>query len=357
MKIVILGLSITSSWGNGHATTYRGLVRALAARGHEVTFLERDVPWYAEHRDFPDSDHVAIRLYRSLDELSRGFAAAIRAADLTIVGSYVVEGTAVCDWVLETARGIRAFYDIDTPITLSELASGKAEYLAASHIPEFDLYLSFSGGPVLRWIESHHGAKMARPLYCSVDPQSHAPSTQEPCWALGYMGTYCEDRQPALQELLLDPARGAPGQRFVVAGPQYPPDLRWPPNVDRIDHVAPSDHGAFFGAQRFTLNLTRRAMIDIGYSPSVRLFEAAACGSAIISDSWPGLEELFTPGKDILVARTAHDTARFLSDISDDDRRAIGDRARQRVLTEHTAAVRAETLEGYIREIEGAHTA
>ncbi|HYF39288.1 MAG TPA: glycosyltransferase [Gemmatimonadales bacterium] len=351
LRIVILGLSITSSWGNGHATTYRGLVRELAARGHDILFLERDVPWYASNRDLPRPKYGRTALYLDLTELKRRFASDVAEADLVIVGSYVPEGAEVGAWVSQTARGLTAFYDIDTPVTLAKLARGEDEYLTVDLIPQYQLYLSFTGGPTLERLETEFGSPMARPLYCSVDPELYYPEALEHKWDLGYMGTYSDDRQPGLSRLLIDPARAWREGTFVVAGPQYPKSIRWPRNVRRIQHLPPERHRGFYNAQRFTLNLTRADMIAAGFSPSVRLFEAAACGTPIISDYWDGLDTLFEPGKEILIARSSQDVLECIRDTSDEERRRIGHSARARVLAEHTAAHRASELETYALQL------
>jgi spore maturation protein CgeB len=347
LDIVILGLSITSSWGNGHATTYRGLVRELSARGHRVLFLERDVPWYADNRDLPEPPYGRTVLYSGLEELKDRFAKDVRSADLVIVGSYVPEGVEVGQWVTGTARGATAFYDIDTPVTLAKLSRGDHEYLTPELIPCYGCYLSFTGGPTLKRLERHYGSPMARPLYCSFDPELYHPDEVEPKWDLGYMGTYSDDRQPTVDRLLLQPARHWTNGRFVVAGPQYPKNIRWPKNVKRYQHLEPAKHRAFYNAQRFTLNVTRSDMIAAGWSPSVRLFEAAACGTPILSDSWPGLESFFRIGEEILTVRNACDVLQYLRDVPERERQALGQRARNRVLREHTAAHRAAELEGY----------
>jgi spore maturation protein CgeB len=343
MKIVILGLSITSSWGNGHATNYRALTRALRERGHEVTFLERDVPWYAAQRDAPDAGE----LYHSLDDLER-YTETVRDADLVVVGSYVPDGVAVATWVLETARGVVAFYDIDTPVTLAKLETADEEYMSAELVPRFNLYLSFTGGPTLATLEREWEAQRARAFYCLVDERAYRRVDAEPRWLLGYLGTYSDDRQPTLDRLLLDTARALPDERFVVAGPQYPDEIRWPPNVERIEHLPPPEHPRFYAQQRFTLNVTRAAMTEAGWSPSVRLFEAAACGVPAISDRWPGLDRLFLPGEEILIAETTEDVVRHLQHPHPDE---IGRRARARVLAEHTAEHRAEELEHHVAEL------
>jgi spore maturation protein CgeB len=347
LRIVILGLSITSSWGNGHATTYRGLVRELTRRGHDVLFLERDVPWYASNRDLPRPPHGRTALYLDLDELKRRFADEVQDADLVMVGSYVPEGVEVGRWVTQTAQGVTAFYDIDTPVTLAKLARGDEEYLSAELIQEYQLYLSFTGGPILERLEQDYGSPMARALYCSVDPELYYPEVVPVRWDLGYMGTYSDDRQPALKRLLITAATAWAEGRFVVAGPQYPKTLRWPPNVRRIQHLPPKRHRGFYNAQHFTLNLTRADMVAAGYSPSVRLFEAAACGTPIISDHWDGLETLFEPGREILIATTSRQVVEWLRDMPEPERKKLGSRARHRVLAEHTAAHRAAELEGY----------
>ncbi len=354
LNIVILGLSITSSWGNGHATTFRGLVRELAARGHQVSFLERDVPWYANSRDLPDPGYCDTQLYASLNDLQARFTEQVREADLVIVGSYVPEGVAVGQWVINTACGIKAFYDIDTPVTLAKLAREDYEYLHPSLIPQYDLYLSFTGGPTLDLLEQQYGSPKAKPLYCSFDPELYFPEPQKIAWDLGYLGTYSDDRQPPLEKLMLDAARQWPEGKFVVAGPQYPETIQWPQNTQYIHHLPPVEHRKFYNSQRFTQNITRADMIKAGYSPSVRLFEAAACGTPIISDYWDGLDTVFAFDSEILVSYSAKDTLQFLQDIPEPERKAIGERARQKVLTRHTAAHRAMEVEQYVRELSGA---
>ena len=352
LRFVLCGLSITSSWGNGHATTYRALIRELRSRGHEVLFLERDTYWYAANRDLPEPPYCRTRLYGSLDELKDVFTDEMRQADVVIVGSFVPDGAAVGEWVTSTARGIMAFYDIDTPVTLAKLQRGECEYLSAALIPRYDLYLSFTGGPALRTIERRYRSPRARVLYCSADPEVYFPQPQDKKWDLGYIGTHCSDRQPALGELMLAPARQWAEGRFIVAGPLYPKEIVWPDNVERRDHLSPAEHRDFYNSQKFTLNITRADMIRAGHSPSVRLFEAAACATPIISDDWEGLNGLFRIGRDILVARSGAQCLDYLRNIPDDARMAIGQNGRKRVLARHTAAHRAAELEEYVREIQ-----
>jgi nucleoside-diphosphate-sugar epimerase/spore maturation protein CgeB len=351
MKLVVLGLSLSSSWGNGHATTFRALLKAFARRGHDILFLERDVPWYRNNRDIAEPDYCRLEYYGSLEEL-RHWSDEIRDANAVIVGSYVPDGVEVGHLVQRLARGVTAFYDIDTPVTLAKLQRRDFEYLSPEVIPGYDLYLSFTGGPTLRRIERDFGAPMARALYCSVDPDSYPPLDVPKRWHLSYLGTYSDDRQPTLARLLIEPARRMPDRRFCVAGPQYPDTIDWPANVERIDHLPPAEHPAFYAASRFTLNVTRADMIAAGWSPSVRLFEAASCATPVISDQWDGIESLFDPGREIILAGCADDVVSRLS--SRDDPAAIGQAARERILANHTAAHRAAELEQHIEEAAAA---
>ncbi|MEZ2410673.1 glycosyltransferase [Bosea sp. RCC_152_1] len=343
LDIVILGLSLSSSWGNGHATTYRALLRGLKRLGHHALFLERDVPWYAQHRDLPRPDFCDLAFYRDLGGLMRDHGARIAGADAVIVGSYVPEGAALLNLVMAHAKGLRAFYDIDTPVTLAALERGETSYLARRQIPELDLYLSFSGGEVLDVLAGRFGARCPRALYCAVDEERYRPLDLPRRWDLGYLGTYSDDRQPVLERLLLEPARRLPDRRFVVAGPQYPASIAWPANVERIEHVGPEDHAAFYSSQGLTLNVTRADMVAAGWSPSVRLFEAAACGVPIVSDRWRGLDELLPEGEALLIADDPEAVVAALAEPRAVSLRRAA-RARDIVLDRHTGTARAGEL-------------
>ncbi|HEY0020541.1 MAG TPA: glycosyltransferase [Longimicrobium sp.] len=351
MKLVVFGLTISSSWGNGHATTYRALLRAFAARGHEVVFYEWDAPWYSGNRDLAAPGYVTLKLY---DEWSNVAAAAIaeaKDADATLVGSYVKDGPRVIDDLAEAGVDPLFFYDIDTPVTVAALRNGGAEYLRPDQVPLFTRYLSFTGGPFLHEVlEGELGAREARPLYCSVDVDRYHPVEVDPLLVsdLAYMGTYAPDRQPVLERFLMEPARRMPDRKFYVAGPQYPDDIRWPGNVLLNPHLPPSLHATFYSSARWQLNATRADMVQAGWSPSVRLFEAAACGAAMISDRWPGIEHFFTPGTEILLPESTDEVIDILRTTPDDVRRAIGLAARERILAEHTAEHRAEELEALV---------
>lgn len=343
LSVVVLGLSLSSSWGNGHATTYRALLRGLHAEGHEVLFLERDVPWYADSRDLPHPDFCRLAYYRELSELDR-FIPAIRNADAVIIGSYVPQGHEAIARVAAMRPKLLCFYDIDTPVTLAALERGEEEFLARRQVPLFDVYFSFSGGKVLDRLERDFGARRAEALYCSVDPHAYAPTGQALRWDLGYLGTYSSDRQAKLARLLIEPARRLPEQRFVVAGSQYPAEIEWPANVERIAHVPPEEHASFYSRQRFTLNVTRSDMVAAGWSPSVRLFEAGACATPIISDRWQGIDEIFADGHSILLAEDSDTIVDALAAMPEDKRVAMGRAARARVLDLHTGRARAREL-------------
>lgn len=348
MKIVIFGLSITSSWGNGHATTFRALARALHERRHRIVFFEKNVEWYESNRDLPEPEFCDLRLYERWKKILPEVRHELADADVAVVGSYFPDGISAIDEVLDSAVPVKTFYDIDTPITIAALREKPAtEYLRRGQIPGFDVYFSFTGGPMLREIEERFGASRPVPLYCSFDPEKyHAyPVTKRYACEMSYMGTYAPDRQPKLEQFLFESARLLPAEKFIVAGPQYPRKVKWPRNVRHINHLNPRWHPHLYSSSRLTLNVTRRDMVMAGYSPSVRLFEAAACGATIVSDNWPGLHTFFTPGEQILLPTSAADIVRYLRDRSDAELKCIGQSAQARVLTEHTSLRRAEEFE------------
>jgi spore maturation protein CgeB len=346
MKLVVFGLAISSSWGNGHATLWRGLCRALARRGHYVVFFERDVPYYASYRDLWQLPGGQLHLYASWDEASATAARELADADVGMVTSFCPDAGAAERLLLES-RAVRAFYDLDTPVTLDRLARGeRVDYIGPRGLVDFDVVLSYTGGASLDELSTRLGARRAVPLYGSVDPDVHQPVAPLDDYRadLSYIGTYSADRQAALEQLFLDTARQLPSHRFVLAGSQYPPDFPWSANILYKRHLSPDQHPHFYSSSRLTLNVTRGAMAAIGYCPSGRLFEAAACGAPILSDSWPGLEQFFEPQREILVAATTGDAVRAVQ-MSDDELRLVARRARERTLAEHTADRRALELE------------
>ncbi len=351
MKLVIFGLTLSSSWGNGHATTYRSLLKALHRRGHEVHFFERNVEWYASNRDMPNPPFARLHLYEQWDEVRSAAWREMRTADAVIVGSYCPDALTILDEIFGEGSGKLdcpvGFYDIDTPITVTTLRKQECTYLRPAHLPKLDLYLSFTGGPLLEVLEKEFGVRRPRAFYCSADPDIYLPHEGLPeyAWDLGYMGTYAADRQPKLKELLLDPAARLGHLRFIVAGPLFPDIAEWPPNVCNFYHISPHQHPSFYHACRLHLNLTRRAMVEVGYSPSIRLFEAASCGVPVMSDEWAGIEEVFEPGREILIARNADDVVNALSDYDSGKLERMGRAARDRFLREHTGNHRAMQLE------------
>ena len=346
MKLVIFGLTLSSSWGNGHATIWRGLCRALHRLGHRVVFFERDVPYYAFNRDLVELPGTDLRLYPSWEEVLPQARREVADADVAMVTSYCPDGVAATDLVLDADGPQRVFYDLDTPVTLARLEAGEpVAYLGPRGLGGFDLVLSYTGGAALTELRERLGARRVAPLYGSVDPQLHRPSEPQPWYQadLSYLGTYAADRQPALERLLLEPARRLPDRRFVIAGAQYPEDFPWQPNIWFVRHLPPADHPAFFASSPLTLNVTRADMARMGWCPSGRLFEAAACGTAVLSDTWDGLGDFFAPGREILLAETTEEALAALT-LPREEVLRIGRAARERALAEHTAERRAREM-------------
>ena len=345
MKLVVFGLSVSSSWGNGHAVLWRALIRALAADGHHVVFFERDVPWYAQHRDLAELEGGRLVLYGDWQAARPEAAHELRDADAAMITSYCPDGVAATELVLE-ADCLHVFYDLDTPITLARLAAGEAvEAIGPRRLEPFDLVLSYTGGGALRALQERLGARRVAPLYGSVDVARYhpAPESSRPRAALSYLGTYAADRQDKLEALLLEPARRRPELRFVIGGAQYPVDFAWSDNIFFWRHVAPPEHPRFYAEARATLNVTRRGMAESGWCPSGRLFEAAACAAPVLSDWWDALEAFFRPESEILIVRSTEDVLAAL-DLSDAELARIGQAARARALADHTAERRADEL-------------
>ena len=354
MNIVIFGLSVSSSWGNGHAALWRGLIRALLAAGHRVTFFEKDVPYYAENRDLDAlPPGGALVLYRDWADTLPRAREALAAAEVGMVTSYCPDGLAATRLVLDTPLPVRCFYDLDTPVTLARLDAGEpVDYIGPDGLAGFDLVLSYTGGGALDALRTRLGARRVVPIYGSVDPDLHRPAPPRPEFAalLSYLGTYAADRQAALERLFVAPARRLPAERFVIGGALYPDGFPWTQNIHFVRHLPPPQHPAFYSSSRLTLNVTREAMARMGWCPSGRLFEAAACGVPILSDGWPGLDAFFRPNEEILVADTTAEAEAALA-LDPAELAAIAARARARTLEEHSAARRAEQM---VAAFEGA---
>ena len=350
MKIVVLGLSVTSSWGNGHATTFRALLSALHKRGHKILFFEKNQEWYESNRDLPNPDFCDVHIFEHWRTVLPRVKRELADSDVAILGSYFPDGIRAADELADARVPVKAFYDIDTPITFSKLSKDEAEYLRPQQVSYFDLYLSFTGGPILQKLTTEFGVRNAVPFYCSFEPESYRPRGVFRRYRsdLSYMGTYAADRQAKLQELFVQPALAQPDRGFLLAGPQYPRKIKWPANVRHIKHLNPRWHPHFYSSSRLTLNLTREAMVEWGFSPSVRLFEAAACGCPIVSDRWRGLDTILKIGQEILIADRGSQVVSFMRDTDDAQLQTIGERARERVLAEHSSSRRAEEFEQYV---------
>jgi spore maturation protein CgeB len=347
MKIVIFGLTISSSWGNGHATLWRGLCRALARPGHRIVFFERDVPYYASHRDLPRLADGSLILYPDWQSVLAEAERQLSDADAALVTSYCPDAIAASELLLSSPAKLRVFYDLDTPVTLSLLQSGQGvPYVSPQGLQDFDLVLSYTGGLALQQLKTELGARFVAPLYGSVDPEIHCPVPSAEVYRsdLSYLGTYAEDRQTVLDRFFIQPARLLPHKKFLIGGALYPEKFPWTQNIFFARHVAPGEHPAFYCSSRLTLNITRGVMAAMGYCPSGRLFEAAACGAAILSDNWPGLDNFFQPGSEIILAQTTEDAMNALQ-LSDAELKAVAAAARQRTLEQHTANHRAIELE------------
>ncbi len=342
MNICIFGLTITSSWGNGHATPYRALIRALARMGHHVHFFEKDVPYYNARRDFETCDYSRITIYPEWSFIRKQALATANSADVVVTASFLPDGARINDELLSLARPVRVYYDLDTPVTLKKLLHGPLEYLRADQIAGFDVVLSFTGGQALTVLKNRYEAQAVHALYGCVDPDDYRRTQSNSQWGcdLSYMGTYSPDRQEKLNQLLLEPARRHPEKTFLLAGPLYPWQCQWPANVRRLDHIPPADHPGFYSSSRLTLNLTRGEMAENGWCPSGRFFEASACGAPLITDTWDGLDAFFDVERDLRIVCTAEDMEDALS-LPDAELARMAAHARQRTLEEHTGQVRA----------------
>jgi spore maturation protein CgeB len=351
VKITVFGLTISSSWGNGHATPYRALIKALDRLGHQVHFFEKDVPYYSSRRDFDSCSYCELTLYPDWAAVRDQALSSAADSDVVITASFLPEGQRINDEILDLAHPLRVFYDLDTPVTLNNLRQGEVAYLGWNQISAFDLVLSFTGGKAITELEQEYGARLVRPLYGCVDPDDYHRVEAAPDFScdLSYMGTYSADRQSKLDELLLEPSRRQPEKQFLLAGSLYPWQWQWPKNVRRIEHISPADHARFYSSSRITLNITRGEMAANGWCPSGRFFEAAACGTPLITDAWEGLDSFFNLQSELRVVTRAEDVQDALR-LSDAELQPMASHARQRTLDEHTGMVRARQLLSYLEE-------
>lgn len=343
MNIVVFGLSISSAWGNGHATLLRGLFRALHAHGHNIHFFERDTPYYAANRDAPSLPFAELHLYSDWAQNLDSARKLLSTANVGMVTSYCPDGAAGSELVLSAGLARAVFYDLDTPVTLSRLEKGEAiPYLPRTGLNDFDLVLSYTGGAALDQLRDRLGARCVATLYGWVDAEAYYRVDASDKFAadLSYLGTFSPDREEALEQLLIEPARRLRDRSFIVGGAMYPNTRDWPANIRHHEHVSPGEHRSFYSSSPVSLNVTRASMAAMGYCPSGRLFEAAACGTSVLSDWWLGLDTFFEPGEEILITSCTADTLSVLaSDLALLER--IGSRAKQRTLDCHTAEIRA----------------
>lgn len=344
MRLAVFGLTVSSSWGNGHATLWRALTRALAERGHHVTFFERNVPYYAAHRDLVHLPWGVLVLYDDWDV--RRVQRSLAAADAAILTSYSPDAAAAAA-AMGQADVLRVFYDLDTPVTLARLDAGeRVDYLPPGGLGQFDLVLSYAGGPALGELTRRLGARATAPLPGFVDEDVYRPHRARHALRcdLSHLGTYAADRVARLRELFLRPGERRPGLRLLLVGALYPPEVTGRPGLRTLPHLPSAEHPGLYASSQWTINVTRAPMAAMGHCPSGRLFEAAACETPIITDAWPGLEEFLTPEEEIVAAATCDDVLAAL-DMSPSRQRRLAAAARARVLRAHTARHRAATLE------------
>jgi len=351
MRIVIFGLTITSSWGNGHATIWRGLCKALIRRKHEIFFFEKDVSYYRDNRDLYDMPGIEIILYSDWNEIKEKANEHLLNSDVGIITSYCPDALKAEELMMECNNLVKIFYDLDAPVTLKAIKSGiDVPYINVHGLGGYDLVLSYTGGIALRELKDILKAKKTEALFGCVDPEIHYPVSAKDDYKndFSYLGTYAEDRQQKLSTLFIEPAAKMPDKVFVIGGSQYPDNFPWN-NVVYFNHVPPPEHPYFYCSSGYTLNITRGAMAEMGFCPSGRLFEAAACGVPIISDSWEGLDMFFSEGTEILIANSSDDVIRYLN-YSEQERMSISRAARERTLMEHTADSRVKNFERLIEE-------
>jgi spore maturation protein CgeB len=342
VKIAWFASSLVSSYWNGAATYYRGLVRALAERGHEITFYEPHAYERQAHRDLDDPPWAEVVVWEPTERNARRLVRQARQADLVVKAS----GVGVLDEVLEDAVAsldgpTRAFWDVDAPATLAA-ADGRF----AALVPRFDLVLTYGGGdPVVeRYLDL--GARECVPVYNALDPETHHPVEPDPRFEadLGFLGNRLPDREARVERLFLRAAELLPTRRFLLGGSGWE-GKPLPPNVTSIGHVGTADHNAFNVTPLAVLNVTRDSMVENGWSPPTRVFEAAGAGACLITDAWRGIEEFLEPGTEVLVADDGPAVARHVELLSPELAADVGAAARARVLRDHTYAQRAAQVE------------
>lgn len=355
MRLTFFGSSLVSAYWNGAATYYRGLIRALHELGHEITFCEPDAYGRQERRDLEDDpDYARVVVYRSEDERDRLVGDALATSDWVIKCS----GVGRWDEELEAAiarggadAGARtAFLDVDAPATLGRMRGDPADPFRAL-VPLFDHVLTYGGGPPVVSEYSSWGARNCTPIYNGLDPEEHRPAerTRAPEFDLLFMGNRLPDREARVEEFFIRAAELRPDARFALGGEGWA-DKPMPPNVELLGHVPTARHNEVNASARLVLNVHRESMVENGWSPATRMFEAAGAAACQITDAWVGLEDFFAPGREILVADGAEDVARYVAEITEADAVRIGAAARKRALSSHTYRERARLLDSVLRD-------
>jgi spore maturation protein CgeB len=356
MKVAFFGSSLVSSYWNGAATYYRGLLKALAALGHAITFYEPDAYERQQHRDISDPEWARVVVYpATLESMQRCLDEAARHSDVLVKAS----GVGVLDAELETtlpelARPgmITIYWDVDAPATLDALEKDPLHHLRRM-IPRYDLVLTYGGGEPVVNAYGRFGARHCEPIYNALDAETHHPVAAEPAFAceLGFLGNRLPDREARVEEFFLRPAAALPTMSFLLGGSGWERKTM-PGNVRAIGHVGTAEHNAFFCSGTATLNVNRASMARYGFSPPTRIFEAAGAGACIISDSWAGIEQFLEPGAEILVAENADAVVKILRELDAAKRERLARSARKRILSHHTYAHRARQ----VNELLGLHT-
>jgi len=344
MRIAFFGSSLVSSYWNGACTYYRGIVRALHERGHEITFFEPDAYDRQRHRDIPDPPYATVVVYDPAD--AREIVTGARGFDVVAKTS----GVGAADDVLEVAvlelDGVRVFWDVDAPATLASMEADPGDALRAL-IPEYDLVLTYGGGDPVVERYAKLGARRCVPVYNALDPSTHHPVEPDPRFAcdLGFLGNRLPDREARVEEFFFQAAGRLPGREFLIGGSGWDGGAARAANVRHLGHVGTRDHNAFNRTPLAVLNVTRESMAANGFSPATRVFEAAGAGACLITDAWEGIELFLEPGEEVLVARDGAEVAALLDGLDAERARAIGAAALERVRAEHTYAQRADLVE------------
>ncbi len=348
MRIAFFGSSLVSSYWNGAATYYRGIIRALAERGHQITFFEPDAYGRQEHRDLDDPSWATVVVYEATESAALYALCQARGFDLIVKAS----GVGVFDSLLEqyvlslkNPSNLIAFWDVDAPATLDRVNSDPLDPFRAL-IPGFDIVFTYGGGDAVTNAYKDLGARLCVPVYNALDASTHYPVPIDPRFDadLGFLGNRLPDRETRVDEFFLKPAAMLPGMRFLLGGAGWG-DKAMTPNVKYFDHVFTRDHNAFNSTPRAVINISRESMARYGYSPATRVFEAAGAAACIITDKWLGIELFLEPGKEILVASDGEEVIQILLALTPDRAREIGKAAQDRVLAHHTYAQRAIQVE------------